>query len=187
MNKRTFKICMTGISAALAFGLSYFKIPIGVSFGGFGGSIDLVMIPIIVAGYYLGTGYGLCAGFIVGTVKYFLAGGFAITWESMLLDYTIAYAAVGLSGLVSRFKNRLWLGALIGSLARFLVHFLSGITIYAEYAGPIFGVDNPNIFIYSVLYNGSYMLPNTIIAVAVCALALLYIPFGKFLKSSEKK
>ena len=37
-----------GICIALALVLSYLKIPIGLSFGGFGGSITLVMVPLIL-------------------------------------------------------------------------------------------------------------------------------------------
>ena len=45
--------CLTecAVFTALALALSYLKIPIGFSFGGFGGSIDLVMIPLILAAF----------------------------------------------------------------------------------------------------------------------------------------
>ncbi len=64
----------------------------------------------------------------------------------------------------------MWLAALIGCICRFIIHFISGITIYAEYMEDIFGLPMTNVWVYSALYNGSYMLPNTIIAVIVCVL-----------------
>ena len=153
---------------AMSIGLSYLKIPIGLSFGGFGGSIDLVMIPLIVAACRWGLGWGLGAGLVFGTLKFFFAGGSAINWESMLLDYSVAYMFVGFAGLIRRKPVKMWLAALIGCFGRFLIHFLSGITIYAEYMEDIFGLTMTKTWIYSALYNGSYMLPNTILAVAVC-------------------
>ena len=156
------------VFAALSIVLSYVKIPIGLSFGGFGGSIDLVMIPLIVAACRWGLGWGLGTGLIFGTLKFFLAGGAAINWQSMLLDYSVAYMFVGFAGLIRRKPRQMWLAALIGCLGRFVIHFISGVTIYAMYMEDIFGLPMTNVWVYSALYNGSYMLPNTILAAAVC-------------------
>ena len=63
--------------------------------------------------------------------------------------------------------------ALTGCLARFLIHFISGVTVYAKYVPEAFmGVTGITPFVYSLLYNGTYMLPNTVIAVAICALLI---------------
>ena len=99
-------ICEGAICVAVALALSYIKIPMGVAFGGFGGSIDLVMIPIIIYAVRRGLSWGIGAGLVFGTLKYFLAGGVAASWQSMLLDYSLAYAAVGFAGL---FNSR-WVG-----------------------------------------------------------------------------
>ena len=45
------------VFVAMSIALSYLKIPIGLSFGGFGGSIDLVMIPLIIAACRWGLGW----------------------------------------------------------------------------------------------------------------------------------
>ena len=162
--------CLTecAIFAALSLALSYLKIPIGISFGGFGGSIDLVMIPLIIAAYRWGLGWGLGTGLVFGTLKFFFAGGSAVNWQSMLLDYSVAYMFVGFAGLLMRREGKLWLAALIGCVGRFVIHFISGITIYAMYMEDIFGLPMTNTWVYSLLYNGSYMLPNTILAVVLC-------------------
>ena len=71
-------------------------------------------------------------------------------------------------------------GALIGCFARFLVHFFSGITIYAIVVPTeIMGLTTGSAVLYSILYNGSYMLPNTVLAVVLCA--LLQRPLRKVL------
>lgn len=163
-----------GISVALAVALSYLKIPIGLAFGGFGGSIDLVMIPLIVFAVRWGFGWGLGAGLIFGTLKYFLgnhSGG--ISWVSIIFDYSVAYAFVGFAGLLRGKYKALPLAALIGCAARFLIHYISGVTVYAQYMPEEFmGVTKLTPSLYSLLYNGTYMLPNTILAVALCALLI---------------
>lgn len=173
----------TAIFTALALALSYLKIPIGAEFGGFGGSVDLVMIPLIICAIRWGAPWGLGAGLVFGTLKFFLAGGTAINWQSMLLDYSVAYMFVGLAGLIRRKPGLAWLSALIGCFARFLIHFLSGITIYAEYMEDIFGLKMTNVWVYSALYNGSYMLPNTVIAILV--VGLLAIPLRKYYAGTD--
>ena len=167
-----------GISVALALALSYLKIPIGAAFGGFGGSIDLVMIPLIVYAVRWGLGWGVGAGLIFGTLKYFLGQHSAINWVSIIFDYSVAYAFVGFAGLLRRKYTLLPLSALIGCAARFLVHFISGVTVYKEYVPEEFmGFINLTPTGYSLLYNGTYMLPNTVLAIIICA--LLIVPLRK--------
>ena len=178
-NKHLRALCECAIFVAAAIALSYLKIPIGLSFGGFGGSIDLVMVPLILCAMRWGRGWGLGSGLVFGTLKFFFAEGFAINWASMLLDYSVAYMFVGFAGLFRRKGNLTWLAALVGCFGRFLIHFLSGVTIYAEYVSPIFGWNGTSPVIYSILYNGSYMLPNTVLAVVICA--LLQFPLKKYL------
>lgn len=49
MKNKTLRTVTEGaVLTALALALSYIKIPIGLAFGGFGGSVDLVMIPLII-------------------------------------------------------------------------------------------------------------------------------------------
>jgi len=178
----TRSLARSGIAVALALALSYLKIPIGAGFGGFGGSVDLVMIPLIVLGVMDGLGWGLGAGLVFGLLKFFLAGGVAINWESMLLDYVVAYAFVGFAGLFRGKYGLLPVAALVGCLARFVVHFISGITIYAIVAPEeILWLTTSNSWLYSLLYNGSYMLPNTVLAVFLCA--LLIVPVRKLANS----
>ena len=169
-HKRLLCLVECAVFVALSLALSYLKIPIGFSFGGFGGSIDLVMIPLIILSFRWGLGWGLGAGLVFGTLKFFFAGGSAVNWQSMLLDYSVAYMFVGFAGLLRLKKGKMWLAALIGCVGRFLIHFISGITIYAMYMEDIFGLPMTNTWVYSALYNGSYMLPNTILAVLACLL-----------------
>ncbi|MDR0812389.1 MAG: energy-coupled thiamine transporter ThiT [Oscillospiraceae bacterium] len=171
INKRTLTLCEGAICVALAIALSYLKIKIGAQ----GGSLNFAMIPLIIFAVHSGgLGFGVLAGAIFGLLKFFFAEGFALNWESMLLDYAVAYAAVGLAGIMKGKLNtwpRYLTAALIACLARFVIHFISGVTVYADYAESIYlGVATPNAWVYSAVYNGFYMAFNTIAAVIICPL-----------------
>ncbi|MDR0952016.1 MAG: energy-coupled thiamine transporter ThiT [Oscillospiraceae bacterium] len=173
------------IFIAIAMVLSYLEIPIGLSFGGFGGSLSLVMIPLVVFAVRRGTVWGLGVGLLFGALKFFFSNGAAINWESMLLDYFFAYMAVGLAGVMRGRRHGLVLGALIGCAARFVVHFISGITIYITLSGELFGTTINNSWLYSLLYNSTYMLPNTVLTVALCL--VLTKPLSRFMDKAPVK
>ncbi len=117
-------------------------------------------------------------------LKYFVASGFAIDWVSIILDYAVAYAAVGLAGLFKHKDKQVWLAALVGSVARFIVHYISGVTVYARWMPEKFmGMKMTSPFFYSLIYNGGYMLPCAVLAVVVC-LALM-VPLKKFLRGED--
>ena len=166
MKNATIKtLCEGAIAITLAYVLSFFKIKLWFQ----GGSVDLVMIPLLVFAFRnrLGASWGFIAGLGFGAIKYFLAGGTAFTWESMLLDYVLAYGIIGAAGLFHG-KNRIISGTLCACFSRFFIHWLSGVTIYAEYMeDTYFGMNMTSPAVYSALYNGSFMLPNTVLAVAV--------------------
>ncbi len=148
-----------------------------------GGSVCLIMAPIFFFACRWGVGPGLMASFALGILQFVFDGGFAIGWQSIVGDYLLAYGVLGLAGLV---KGRLFLGAVIGSAARFLVHYLVGATIWAAYMPEeFFGMTMTSPWIYSLLYNLAYMLPNTLITVLVAA--LLYRPMKKLILAQDLK
>ncbi|MDR0839418.1 MAG: energy-coupled thiamine transporter ThiT [Oscillospiraceae bacterium] len=139
----------------------------------YGGSIGITMVPLLVFAVHRGgVGWGVLAGLVFGTLKFFI-GGHSFTWESILLDYSIAY---GLLGFAGAFRGRLGLkgyalGALTGGVLRFAAHWLSGVTFWAEYAeGAYLSVKTPSVGLYSLVYNGAYMLPNIVLAVILVPL-----------------
>lgn len=164
-NQKILMLCEGAIMIALSIALSYVEIEIGAM----GGSIGFAMIPIAVFALRHGALWGIFVGFIFGTLKFFVGGGSVLNWVSLLLDYSVAYSAVGLAGLFSKVKNEniaAILGTAVGCFGRFFVSFISGVTVYAEYALPEYlGITTPNVFIYSIIYNGTYMLPSTVVAI----------------------
>lgn len=63
------------------------------------------------------------------------------------------------------------LGTLLACVVRFLCHFISGVTVWASYAG-----DMP-VWLYSLTYNATYMIPETIVSVIGAVLVCLILDF----------
>ncbi len=107
-------------------------------------------------------------------------------WVSIIFDYSVAYAVVGLAGLFKRKVSMLPVAAVVGGLARFVIHYLSGVTVYAKWMPEEFlGLPMTSPAIYSALYNGAYMLPSIIVAVVVCM--LLRKPLRKWIAGEDLK
>ncbi len=163
------------IFVALAQVLSYLKLwemP-------WGGSVVLAMVPIVLYAVRWGIVPGLLAGFVFGILQFVFDGGFAIGWQSIIGDYLLAFTAIGLAGLVKKEKNgAIYTGTVIGGLARFLVHYVVGATIWAEYMPEeFFGMAMKSPWFYSLLYNIAYMGPNIIITLVI--FLILNKPLGK--------
>jgi thiamine transporter len=79
-----------------------------------------------------------------------------LNWAQFILEYPVAFGVIGLAGL---FKGKELIGAVFGLGLRFLAHTLAGVVFWSEYAPP-----GMSPILYSVIYNGSYMLPEIIIS-----------------------
>ena len=176
-------LCEGAIMVALAFVLSFVKLYELPN----GGSLTPAMFPILLYALRWGLGRGLGAGFLFGLLQLIFDGAYAWGWQSMVLDYLLAFAPLGLAGI---FRGKAWgifPGTLIGCLGRFAVHYLSGVTIYRiiePTSVPGFGTyDNPHL--YSLVYNGSYMLPNMLLALLLAG--LLYVPLKRFYSGGDLK
>lgn len=121
----------------------------------FGGSVDLALIPILIYCLRWGPKWSLLCCFVNGLLQYFLGGGLAISWQSMLLDYVVAYALVFLCGFAAG-KKQGWLwGTVLGSFGRWVSLTLSGALIWHMYMPETFlGLPMVNPWVYSMLYNG---------------------------------
>ena len=181
MNHKHIRMLVEGaIMVAAAQVLSYIKLwrmP-------WGGSITLAMLPIVLFAVRWGLKPGLLAGFILGILQFSLDGGFAIGWQSIIGDYVLAYTALGLAGLAFGKRGNVFWGSLIGGLGRFLVLFVTGATLWAEYMPEtFFNMTMSSPWFYSCLYNLAYMLPNIIICMIV--FAVLYKPLHKYIVGED--
>ncbi len=147
-----------------------------------GGSLDLAMLPIIVFCVRWGFGPGLIVSFAHALLQTLFEGGIAIGWQSIIGDFIVAYTVLGLAGL---FKGKFFPATVVACAARFLVHYVVGATIWAEYMPEtFFNMTMTTPWIYSALYNGAYMLPDMIVILVVGAI-LLKTPAKKYLLGQD--
>ena len=166
-NERSFDtrcLSLAGITVAMSFGLSYLKIfemPQG-------GSITLFsLLPIMIFSYVYGTKKGVFVCFIYGVLQA-IQDPWIIHPAQFLLDYPIAFSAIGLSGAlanVKAFKNlpqiAFLLGGILAGALRFLSHVLSGVFAFAStYAGDL------DSWLYSLGYN-SFVFIDLAIVLAI--------------------
>lgn len=146
-----------GIAIALAIVLKMFRImqmPMG-------GSVTLgSMIPIIFIAYVYGPRVGYLTGMLFGVMD-LLLGAYVVHPMQLLLDYVLAFGVLGVAGY---FRNNISIGALAAIALRFLCHIASGVIFFSSYAG------EQNALVYSILYNGTYLLPEAIIAMIILAI-----------------
>lgn len=145
-----------------------------------GGSITLFgMLPFILISFRHGAKWGLFTGFVNSLLQMLLGfwapptPGLLPLVGMILLDYVLAYSVLGLACVFAKpFKNRL-VGVAVGSglvcFLRFLCSFLSGVLIWGNLS------EGLPAWTYSLVYNGSYMLPEGILtligAVLICKVA----------------
>ena len=183
-------LCEAAILVALAQVLSYIKLMELPN----GGSLTPAMFPLLLFAVRWGVKPGLLAGFAFGLLQLIFDGAYAWGWQSMLLDYLVAFTPLGLAGL---FRGRLkshpaafTLGCLVAGLLRYLCSFLSGWILWSEYADAAFspllaGMSGQQLAcFYSLVYNGGYMIPEILIT---CLAGFLVMKFAgkQILKGTE--
>ncbi len=171
------------VMVAFATVLSFLKI---VQFP-WGGSITVLsMLPIVV----FALRYGVKSGFAVSFVYSLIQLGQGILMEGLLgwgltptaliacilLDYIGAFSVLCLAGSFGNKK----IGAILGGtvlvmVLRFALHYISGVAIFHSFGELWDGFSTNNTWLYSLLYNGAYMLPETVFT-ALGALFLFKTP-----------
>lgn len=168
------------VMVALAFVLSFIR-PFKLQWGG---SITLLsMLPICFYSIRHGIKAGLCVSFVYALLQFgqgVMDGLFgwglsaSMLIACILFDYILAYTAVGLAGLLrSRGDIGKLLGIVIALLIRFLCHFLSGVVVWKS-MGQLWESEIfiNNSMLYSLVYNGAYMLPEILLTVIFAAILM---------------
>lgn len=137
-----------------------------------GGSVTLLsMLPVSVLSIRLGLKWGLTGGFLYAMIQMFLDLGKVISWGltpaaligCIIFDYLLAFTVIGLAGAFrSMGRIGMILGIALALFGRFCSHLVSGTVIFDVWMPEGWG----NPFIYSVAYNGAYMLPELVFTVA---------------------
>lgn len=122
-----------------------------------GGSMTLFsMLFVTLVGYWYGTRAGITAGIAYGLLQLIL-GPYIINPVQPIVDYVLAFGALGLSGVFSKSKYGLIKGYILAVIGRYFFAFLSGLIFFgssaAEYG--FTGFFGPTL--YSLVYNGIYL------------------------------
>ncbi len=138
----------------------------------YGGSITVAsMLPMVLIAYRHGVSWGLGSGVAYGVIQQLMGLNtlsWVTTWQSVLavilLDYVVAFAVTGLGGVFRKaIPNQgasLAAGSVLVCLLRYVCHVISGCTVWAGLSIPTGAA-----FLYSVAYNATYMIPETIVTV----------------------
>ena len=163
----------------------------GMKWGFFSAAIYSVIQ--IVMDLYLGKGSTLLALFMPNSED-FMGIGAAIA--ILIIDYLVAYTLLGFGGAFRKMKNKtlaLTLGVVLALSLRYLAHIVSGYIFYGAWAEWFFTQENfyaiggwildtfsgeGLAIIYSIFYNGLYMIPEIIIT-AVAAVIVSRLPVIK--------
>ena len=171
------------IMVALATILSFVQV---VKFPWGGAITVLSMLPIVVFALRYGAKYGFAVSFVYSLIQLgqgiMLDGlfGWGLTPIALVacifLDYIAAFTVLGAAGFFGNKKfGTIILGTVVALLLRFVLHFLSGVLIFHSFGELWQGFSTDNAYLYSLLYNGAYMLPE-IIFTTVGAVVLFKTP-----------
>ena len=183
-SKRVRALVESAMMVSLATVLSIIKI-IEMPYGG---SVTIAsMLPMIILAYRHGTAWGIGSGLVyaamqqllgLNNLSYAYSSGWKAVVAVMMLDYILAFTLVGIGGIFKRATKKqsraLVLGSLLISLLRYACHVISGATVWVGLSIP-----DSAALIYSIGYNATYMLPETIILVAVSYYLGSAIDFSK--------
>lgn len=160
-NAKTFNakvLAFSGAALALATVISVFiklpSLPLG-------GSVTLFsMLVVCLIGYFYGPVVGITAAVAYGVLQ-FIVGPYVVHPLQVLLDFPLAFGALGLSGFFSHGKGGLLKGYCVGVLGRFIVHCISGVIFYTTYVGDFGG--NAAAIWAGIVYNMTYIVPEFVI------------------------
>lgn len=130
-----------------------------------GGSITLLsMLVICLPGYWFGLGAGLMTGVAYGVLQLIL-DPYVLYPMQLVVDYLLAFGALGLSGLFTNSKFGLLKGYAAGVLGRFVFAVISGWIFFGVYAW-----DGWSPFTYSLAYNAIYIFAEAAITLIILAI-----------------
>jgi len=129
-----------------------------------GGSVSLGgMLPIFIFAYRRGWTKGVFMGIVCALVTFLIGEKYSFHPVSVLCDYVLPFAIMGLLPLFGRSIPKCMIGILAISAVRFISHTISGTVVFAT---PWVG---------SMVYNATYVIPETIILMVL--MAILIKPF----------
>ena len=190
-NVKVRRLVESALFVAIATVLSILKIDLP-----FGGGVTIVsMLPLVLISHRWGWKWGVLTAFAYSLIQLLLGldnVGYATTFATVLgvifLDYVIAYTVIGFSGAMEKPFGKSLKAVMIGIavvfVGRFLCHYITGVWIWGGWMPENFmNMTMTSPWMYSLLYNGWYMLAELV--VTEIAAALLYKPLKKFIHGED--
>ena len=142
-----------------------------------GGSVTLFsMLFIALIGYWYGPYVGLMTAVAYGLVQFVMEPIF-YTVPQMILDYPLAFGALGLAGFIANKKHGLQIGYIVAVFGRYVFAVISGVVFFGAYAP-----EGTPAIVYSLTYNATYIVPEAIATLIVISLP----PVAKALAQVKK-
>lgn len=173
---RTRLLAESAVMIALALVLNFIKF----SKLPYGGETTLAsMLPILLICIKNGPRWGFLTAFVYSLIQLFMSLGEVAAWGltptvfiiCILFDYIVAYSILGVASFFGRgSRTKAICGVALAIFLRFVCHFITGITIWANWVDGFKAV-----MLYSLTYNGSYMLPELILSLVIMIL-LVQVP-----------
>ena len=127
------------------------------------------MLPLMLFSVAYGAGPGLLAGLVYGVLQYLQGGWWLNVWQ-FLLDYILAFTVLGLAGIAhNKSEKWMYLSIPFAALMRALCAFLAGLMWVADTPVSELVIGNWQFstpVTYSLVYNGAYLIPDTLICPA---------------------
>ena len=131
------------------------------------------MLPLMLFSVAYGAGPGLLAGLVYGVLQYLQGGWWLNVWQ-FLLDYILAFTVLGLAGIAhNKSEKWMYLSIPFAALMRALCAFLAGLMWVADTPVSELVIGNWQFstpVTYSLVYNGAYLIPDTLICLLMAAL-----------------
>ena len=159
MSAKQLAFCAVALALAMVTSMiKIFRFP-------FGGSVTLFsMLFICLIGYFYGPGTGILTAVAYGVLQ-FILGPYIYTPIQVVVDYPLAFGALGLAGFFWKSKNGLLKGYIIGVVGRWVFSVISGWVFFGEYAW-----DGWAALPYSLCYNGAYIFAEAIITIILISI-----------------
>ena len=150
-----------------------------------GGSVSLEMVPIFLMAFRRGLKAGIFTGLAVGLLQ-LLVNPYIVHPAQLILDYPLAFALAGVAGAfapsITQNKSKrtvlMVTGIFVGCVLRLASHVLSGVIFFSEFA------EEMNVWLYSIFYNGSFMI--VIFAITSLVVVLLTNTSPRLLHAAGK-
>lgn len=169
VKKLTMSAVLIALSAALSM-VKVFEMPLG-------GSVTLLsMLPVCMLSIMYGCKWGLFCSFVYSLTQLAMGIGSVLSWGltpqalvgSIVFDYLAAFTVLGLAGMFRRHGVPGYIGGIsLALLLRAVSHVISGVIFFASWAP-----EGWNPFVYSLAYNGAYMVPEIVFTFAGAILLL---------------